>query len=255
MGRKPKSYSTERKDERRVKTKIYKGDEPFNVRHYCGRKFFYGKDDEEINQKKADFEESLKTAVVPPSALMEAVVDAWWEEKEPELSPNTVQSYKSKKNEIIEVFGKIPASEMTADMIEDWLTTFADGGYSQHSISDRRSIIKGIMKYALRKMNVITVNPCTDLQTVKGVKKKKRRPASEEDVKKLEEHKTDSLCARMFYFMEYTGCRIGECVVLQEKDIDRLHHKATISKDIAFVGNVPLVKDNPKGFYFSLVLF
>ena len=52
--------------------------------------------------------------------------------------------------------------------------------------------------------------------------------------------------ARMYYFMEYTGCRIGEAIVLQQKDVDIKHHKAYITKDIAFDGNLPQVKNRPK---------
>ena len=78
------------------------------------------------------------------------------------------------------------------------------------------------------------------------MKKKKRRPASEDDVQRIEEHREDSMIARLYYFMEYSGCRIGEAAVLQEQDIDRDLHKARITKDLAFDGNLPLVKDRPK---------
>ena len=81
---------------------------------------------------------------------------------------------------------------------------------------------------------------------MKGEAAKKRHPASDQDVALIEAHKTDSLIARLYYFLEYTGCRIGECVVLQEKDIDRESHTAYIYKDLAFDGQDPVVKDSAK---------
>jgi integrase len=46
--------------------------------------------------------------------------------------------------------------------------------------------------------------------------------------------------------MEYTGCRIGEAVVLQQKHIDIEHHKAAIVQDLAYLGQKPEVKPRPK---------
>ena len=54
------------------------------------------------------------------------------------------------------------------------------------------------------------------------------------------------MIARLYYFLEYTGCRIGEAIVLQQKDIDREHHKASINKDVAYFGNCPEIKHKPK---------
>ncbi len=173
------------------------------------------------------------------------MIDDWWTVKESQLSPNSISSYKAKKEEIRSRFGDVPVSEITASQILAWLNTVSAQGFSQRGVSDRKCVLKNILDFALAREE-ITVNPCTSLPIVKGTARQRRSPASDADVALLEEHKTDSLCARLYYFMEYTGCRIGECVVLQEKDIDRENHKARITKDIAYDGNVPVVKDRPK---------
>ena len=103
---KKRKYKT-RPDGRRETTKSYK---EFGPSRYTGKKHFYGASDEEVDKKIADFEKALLSAPEPKSEPLEAIVDAWWEEKEPELSPNTVQSYKTKKNEIIDRFGDPPPS-------------------------------------------------------------------------------------------------------------------------------------------------
>lgn len=238
MARKSK-YSI-RKDGSRETTRNYKN---FGLTGFTGKKHFYGKTDEEIDRKIAEFEKAQNIA--KPSRKLSAVIDDWWEEKQQRLSPNSYSSYQAKKEEIRLRFGDDPVDEITAPQILSWLNIIAAQGYSQRGISDRKSVMKNILDYALAHEE-ITVNPCSSLPIVKGAAREKRSPASETDVTVLEEHKTDSLMARMYYFMEYTGCRIGECIVLQQKDVDIKHHKAYITKDIAFDGNLPQVKNRPK---------
>lgn len=217
--------------------------ENFGLAGFTGKKHFYGKTDEEIDRKIAEFEDSLNTA--PPSRKLSLVIDDWWTAKEKQLSPNSVSSYKAKKEEIRSRFGDDPVDTIIPAQILAWLNTVAAQGFSQRGVSDRKSVMKNILDYALAKEE-ISVNPCASLPIVRGAARQKRRPASEDDISLLEQHRTDSLIARLYYFMEYTGCRIGECIVLQQKDIDREHHKAYIYKDIAFDGNVPQVKTRPK---------
>lgn len=240
MPRKPKEKYKTRSNGTKETTRSYVD---FGLQHFTGKKHFYGKTDAIIDKKIAEFEASLNTP--PKGKLLTYVIDEWWTAKEPKLSPNSVQGYLTKKNEIDAEFGDIPVNELTAMQVIVWLNKIADRGYSQRSVSDRKSVIKNIMDYALSH-GYITVNPCISLPIVKGVPKKKRKPASDSDVDKIEAHKTDSMIARLYYFLEYTGCRIGEAIVLQEKDIDREHHKAAIYKDLAYDGNNPLVKENPK---------
>ena len=173
------------------------------------------------------------------------LADAWWSENEKNLSLNSIGSYTSKLKDIRNEFGSIPASEITAQMIYQWLAKRAAQGLSQKSITGRKSVMNQILSYALAQGEIDT-NPCASVPIVKGVPAKKRRPASDPDVLKIEDHKEDSLIARMFYFMEYSGCRVGECVVLQQKDIDREKHKASIYKDLAFKGQDPVVKKSAK---------
>lgn len=217
--------------------------ENFGPAGFTGKKHFYGKTDEEIDRKIAEFEKSLTEA--PPSRKLSLVIDDWWEEKQKQLSPNSVSSYQAKKEEIRSRFGEDPVGEIAPAQILSWLNTVAAQGFSQRGVSDRKSVMKNILDYALAREE-IAVNPCASLPIVKGAARQKRRPASEDDVSLLEQHRTDSLIARLYYFMEYTGCRIGECIVLQQKDIDRENHKAYIYKDVAFDGNVPQVKPRPK---------
>ena len=238
MGRRSK-YRV-RKDGSRETSRSYKN---FGLTGFTGKKHFYGRTDEEIDRKIKEFEDLQLSP--PPARALSLVIDDWWEDKQKKLSPNSLSSYAAKKNEILSRFGDIPVDEITAPQILSWLNTVSAQGFSQRGVSDRKSVMKNILDYALAKEE-ITVNPCSGLPIVKGAPRQPRRPAAAEDIALLEAHRADSLYARMYYFMEYTGCRIGEAIVLQEKDIDRENHKAYISKDIAWDGNRPLVKQRPK---------
>jgi len=209
-----------------------------------GRRHFYGHTDEEIDEKI----EKAKEAAKKPGAKVRTfsdVADDWWEKKEPKLSPNSLNSYKSRLKEVKEEFGALPVEEVSAQQILQWLRRCAAQGLAQKGITNRRSIVKSILDYALADGD-IPANPCTQLPIVKGEPAKKRRPASEADVQKIEQLKDGDLIARLFYFLEYTGCRVGEATVLQQKDLDLESHKARISKTIAFRGQAPEVKECPK---------
>ena len=240
MGKKQK-YKI-RADGRRETMRTYKD---FGPSRFTGVKHFYGKSDDDVDQKIQAFEDQLKNAPAPRSKLISKVAESWWEVKEPKLSPNSVPSFLAKQKEIVDEFGEVPVAELTAKQIYLWLSRSAARGYSQRSISDRKSVLNLILNFAIAS-GELDHNPCRDVPFVEGVKKKKRRPASEDDVQRIEEHREDSMIARLYYFMEYSGCRIGEAAVLQEQDIDRDLHKARITKDLAFDGNLPLVKDRPK---------
>lgn len=240
MGRRNK-YKI-RPDGRKETSKTYKD---FGPSHYSGKKHFYGKDDDDVDRKISEFEEELKNREAPRGRPLSDVIDDWWEEKESQLSPNSVGSYIAKKAEIAQELGDIPIDELTTQQIYQWLQKKAAQGYAQRGITDRKSVLNKIIEYAIAH-DEISVNPCSVVPAVKGAKPKKRRPASDADIEKIEAHKTDSLISRLFYFMEYTGCRIGECVVLQEKDIDRENKRAFITKDLAFVGQDPIVKYSAK---------
>ena len=217
----------------------------FGIAKYTGKKIFKGHTDQEVDDKIAAFEASCNQAPAVYKKKLDEIIDEWWEKKEPKLSPNSVNSYKAKKKEISIIFGSCPVEDITSADIFDWLNGVAASGMSQRSVSDRKSVMKCILDYAIVK-RVIKTNPCASVPAVKGKDAVKRPPASEEDVQKVEKLKDGDLICRMHYFMEYTGCRIGEAAVLQQKHIDRLHHKASICQDLAFDGQRPMVKPSPK---------
>lgn len=240
MGKRTK-YST-RSDGRKYTKRVYTD---FGPTRYSGTKFFYGKTVKEVDDKIKLFEESLLFAKSSSNVSVSHLAAEWFNAKKETLSLNSVPSYNTKVNEIKNYFGDTRVDEVTVQDIHKWLDTKRIQQYSQRAISDRRSILKQIFDYAVLYYG-LDHNPCNDLPTIKGKSAVPRQPASETDLERIEAHKTDSMMARLYYFLVYTGARIGEAVTLQEKDIDRSNRRALICKDIAWKNNVPIVKNKPK---------
>lgn len=240
MGRRSK-YKT-RPDGSKETTRTYSH---FGAADYSGKKHFYGKSDEEIDKKISDFEKSLMSDSAPVRKTVKEVTEEWWEDKERTLSLNSINSYVAKIKEIEREFADVRVDKLSVQQIHQWLKKKSAQGFSQRGINDRKSVLNGVLQHAVA-CGYISTNPMPSVPSVKGVAAKKRHPASDNDIALIEAHKTDSLIARLYYFMEYTGCRIGECVVLQEKDIDRAAHTASIYKDLAFDGQDPVVKSTTK---------
>ena len=103
-----------RADGRRETTRTYKD---FGPSRFTGVKHFYGRSDDDIDQKISDFEDQLKNAPAPRSKLISEIAGSWWEVKEPKLSPNSVPSFLAKQKEIVDEFGEVPVAELTAKQI------------------------------------------------------------------------------------------------------------------------------------------
>jgi integrase len=209
------------------------------------RMHFYGHSDEEVEKKRDAYIESLDKEPEKKVRTFAEVADDWWEHKEPEISIGSVRVYRARKKLVVDHFGQKPVNEITPFDIVTYLRKLAAQDYSQKVINNHKSIIKSILDNALIA-GEITSNPCLGLPTIKGAAKVERQPATEEDLKKIEATKTDSLIARMYYFIAYTGCRRGEAAALQQKHVDRKKKTAHICQTLAYSSPTPQIKASPK---------
>lgn len=197
------------------------------------KKHFYGKTDAEIDAKIAAYEAELAAAPEKEIRKFTDVADEYMEAQEKTLSPNSICGYRTAKNRAVKEFGEYYVDEITPQMVIKYLQWFSAKDYSQKVITNTKIVLKGILDLAFIA-GEIEFNPCCNIPIIKGKPKVKRHAASEEDIAKIEASKTDSLFARMSYFMEYTGCRRGEAVALQEKNVDRKNKKARICQTVAY---------------------
>lgn len=202
------------------------------------RRYFYGKSDAEVEAK---YLQALQEEDDRQHRLFKTVAELWWEEKEPQLSPNSVGAFKAGYNAAVDHFGEDRIGEITSRDVLTFLQRIAAQGYSQKVIANRKMVMKGIFDYAFIAGDVDR-NPCTDLPIVKGQPRTPRKPASDDDIKLIEQHKNDSDIARMYYFMLYTGLRRGEAVALQYKHIDRKKKTVRVEQSCAWDDSTPVLK-------------
>ena len=233
---KRKSKYTIRSDGRIVLTETFPNGE---------RKYFYGKTDRECEQKRDAYAATLAMAALPHVRTFEEIADAWWEEKQKEISPNTLNGYRVAVRRCTEEFGALPVDQITAQQIYEFLKRFSAKGYSYKVISNTKTILGLILDQAFISGDV-SRNVCRDTPMVKGKTAQRREPASDDDIKLLEAHKTDSLIARLHYFILYTGCRRGEAIALQWKNVDLKNKVAHIVQNIAWGDATTPILKQPK---------
>lgn len=187
MARKRTKY-TLRKDGRIVLSDTINGE----------RKYFYGKTDKEVEQKRDDYiRECEKRAneAADKGRAFEAVADDWWEQCEPRLSPNTVCGYRTAKNRAVDAFGDQYVTDITGHQIVVFLQRFAARGYSQKVINNTKSVIRQILNYAFL-CGDIDANPCIGIPTPKGNRaypesRRRRTPAENRRIQDRESVRTN----------------------------------------------------------------
>jgi integrase len=202
------------------------------------RRYFYGKSDAEVEAK---YKAATAEPESPKARTFKDVADAWWEEKEDTVSPNSVHGMKTGKKYAVEAFGDKPVTEITPHDVVQYLRRFSAKDYSQKTIANKKTVLKSIFDYAFLAGD-IDRNPCADLPSIRGKAKEPRQPASDADIALIEQHKNDSNIARMYYFMLYTGLRRGEAVALQYKHIDRKAMTARVEQSCAWADSAPVLK-------------
>lgn len=220
-----------RPDGRRETTKTYS----------TVKKHFYGKTDEEIDAKIAAYEASLQESPDPKVRTFEQAANAWWAEKEPELSPSTVRGYRAHVENAIVDFGPVPVDEITPALIVTALKRLAAAGAAQKVIKNRKIVIKGILDGALIAGEILS-NPCVSLPIIKGKPPEKRHSASDADIERIRAAAGVFPYGTMSMFMAFTGCRRGEAVALKWKDIDTKKKLAHICRAVAYSGEEAQIK-------------
>lgn len=201
---------------------------------------WYGHSDEEVEAKRAAYY-AAQTAQDAAQHTFGHHADNWWEEKQKHLSPNSIGNFKTAYNRCSEQFGSRPVAEIRAQEVYVFLQRYAAQDYSARVINNLKTVCKQVFDLAFIEGD-IDRNPCADLPPIKGKATVPREAAGDRDLVLLEQHKLDSLMARMHYFMLYTGCRRGEAVGLQQKHIDRAAGVAHIVQSVAYGSQSPKVK-------------
>lgn len=132
-------------------------------------------------------------------------------------SDKTVNRYSYMLEKFINSVG-IPAEKMTAEHIRAFLVAERERGLSGRSLEGLRQIISSFFGWALKE-GLIKKNPMGNIGAIK-FKKEIKLPFSELEMEKIKFGCEDERERAIIYFLEATGCRVGEVCALKKDAID-----------------------------------
>lgn len=201
-------------------------------------KYFYGRSLAEIKKKMIAWRGEQEQGT-----LLKNIADNWWEEHQASLSPNTIKSYKPAYERVKKEFGDRKINEISIIDLNCFIQDFAQLYNNIKTVKNQINITNLIFRYAASH-GYIESNPAQYLSLPKNLKRGTRDMATDEDIRAIENSDNLSLELGLFaYFLLYTGCRKGEALALQYKDIDFGSKTISISKSVYYIGNKPHIKE------------
>ena len=208
------------------------------------KKHFYYKDEfelvEKVNAYKAELEELQKV-------YFERVADKWYESHCEEVEGGTQICYKPAYNRAIEAFDGKEIKDITPLDIKRILDRMAKQKYSAQTVRVQRIVLNLIFKYAVLN-EYLDVNPVSSVSVPRNLPKAKRELPDDEEIE-IVMQSADASFGMFAYLILFTGCRRGEALALQWKDVNFKKQTISISKSINYSGpnqNKPILSPHPK---------
>lgn len=195
---------------------------------------FYGKTEEEVLEKIASYEQKRSTGEVK-SPVFSKYAKLWQEEHFRRISDGSVRSYAPALNSVIDYFGKKPINRITSRDVQDYLDSL-DLGYK--TVKNRYTVLRQIFDYACLS-GVLSSNPCDYAKVPNNLSRTTRSPLTPDQIEAIKND--DDTAFQLAYFILYTGCRLGEVLALQGKDVDFIHNVIHITKAVHYYGNRPTI--------------
>ncbi|MEG1863479.1 MAG: site-specific integrase [Oscillospiraceae bacterium] len=205
------------------------------------RKVFYAQTERELTQKILNFQNKEESGII----FKELALD-WKYDHFDDLSPTTVKGYTPAYNRLVAEFSNKYVKDITIKDIQLYINRFAGRGKkqkAQKTVRNELSVLSLMLDYGIQQGHIEN-NPAKNFKLPNGLEKKKRQALTEEQIKIIEKG-VDAPFGLFAYFLMYTGCRRGEALAVQFKDIDFESKLISISKSVYYEGNTPHIK-SPK---------
>lgn len=194
------------------------------------QKAFFGKTIKEVNQKILDYQ-----GEVEKGKLFKDVVKEWEDEHYKTITYGTARSYKSAKDRLVKKFESCYIKNIKTTDITAYLYEFASEGKAMKTVKNLLLVANLIFEFAANK-GYIELTPTQYTKIPKNLPKNKREAPTEEQIKTVKES-VGCTFGLFAFFLLYTGCRKGEALALQYKDIDLENNVIKISKSVYYVSN------------------
>ena len=200
---------------------------------------FRGKTEDIVWEKIREYHERKERGITFPEAA-----DLWHTDHWETLSPTTQRGYKAAYNEIIEYFKDEYIKQITHKDISRYIKQLPKS-YARKTCVTRLQLINMIFKYSIVE-ELCETNPCDYVTIPKYHGSKKRREPTDAEIIKIRNslgvlyHDFDVGLLAVFFL--YTGCRKGEALALQYRDIDYDKARLNISKSVYYESNQGKIK-------------
>lgn len=214
--------------------------------------------EKEAQRQAVLFEDNIKRNDLTGKRLKFQDLSEEWitvQEKNHNMKPSTIVRIKTLRERTYNAIGKTYVDKITYRQIQNFILSLAEDGVNQRTgkgLSQKTqkhyiTFISDVMQYA-RKCGIISINPCTDVETV-------RTPKKEKDIYSIDEvraildriNKAAPLKYKiMFAIFAYCGLRRGEVMGLEFKDFNFDKGTARIERTSLYQSGVGVYTTTPK---------
>ncbi len=208
------------------------------------KKHFYYKDEfelvEKVNAFKSELEEKQKI-------YFEKVADEWYGQHCESIEGGTQICYKPAYNRAVETFKDKEIKDIAPLDIQRILDRMAKQRYSAQTVRVQKIVLNLIFKYAVLN-EYLDINPVSAVTVPRNLPKAKRVLPSDDEIETVMQS-ADASFGMFAYLILFTGCRRGEALALQWKDVDFERKTISITKSVNYSGmnqNTPILSPHPK---------
>ena len=190
--------------------------------------------DKEVNRQAVLFEENCRQGQLLTASKFEAFAREWFKNyAELTLKKLTLCSYHRMEKRAYDAFGHLRIDRITPNDIQKFIRSLVADGLAPSTVRNYVRFVSTILNYAIKK-RIIQYNPCVTADYPKLVEKEPEMYSIEEINQMLgllcREKYEDMPYAVYFILAAYTGCRRGEILGFEWKDIDFANGGVSISR-------------------------
>ena len=182
----------------------------------------------------------IQEAEAPKAVLFAQILDEWQDKHGEQIGYKATEAYAAPCRRIKERFGDMVPADITAALIQAYISELGKTGYARRTVQMSRDILNMTFNHAILQ-GYVTANPCAAVSIPKGLPVSKRDVPSDEALEAVR----GGLAAPfgLFAFLcLYSGTRRGEALALRYEDIDRKAKLIHIHSSVEFIGNSPQIK-------------
>lgn len=202
------------------------------------RKAFRGKSCREVDRKILEYQEQKERG-----RTFKAVLNEWWNEKEPTVTEATRRAYSPAMRRLEEEYGEREIKSIRPLDLERTVIRMKEQGYRQGTFHATIAIMRQVCSWAVIHGD-LDISPATEIHTPKGTPAQHRQSLTNDQIRAVTEYRGAGHLLGMLLL--YTGCRIGEAMALRYEDIDRKGATVTICRKVSYATGHPVMEDQTK---------